>query len=85
MRGLERPNGASECSHGWRDGAAQPTGAEPVEAISCFSSRPARGEGVTMPGTCSQLLLHAITSAKSELLRVLHAHDVEFDERHVFD
>ena len=39
-RGRERPDGASECSHGWSDGAAQPTGAEPVEGFSPPLSRP---------------------------------------------
>ena len=34
------PNGAVDYSHGCRDGAAKPTGAEPVERICHFSSRP---------------------------------------------
>ena len=39
-RGRERPDGASECSHGWSDGAAQPTGVEPVERVSLSPFRP---------------------------------------------
>jgi len=45
-----------------------------------------------MPGTYSQILLHIVFSTnrrepwiKSELLRMLRAHGVEFDERYVFD
>ncbi len=49
-----------------------------------------------MPGTFSQMLFHIVFSTKqrehhekedfkSELLRLLRAHEVEFDERYVFD
>jgi len=36
---LERPEGASDCSHGWSGTAAQPPGAEPVESGSSYLFR----------------------------------------------
>ena len=38
-----RPNGATECSHGWSGAAAQPPDAEPVETVVHMIARP---EGV---------------------------------------
>lgn len=62
-----RPNGAADCCHGWSE-SAEGGPAEPVEAGRAPQlTRPGRGDGGSMPGTCSQVLLHVVFSTKGRV------------------
>ena len=65
-----RPEGAKECC--WHEG------------YSVFSVSKSQEEAVKNY-IARQAEHHRTEDFKSELLRMFHAHDVEFDERYVFD
>ena len=76
-----RPGGAEEALIP----AKGPRCPAPTPRFSCTSSSRPKAEGAVKAYIAGQAEHHNREDFKSELLRMLRLHEVEFDEKYVFD